>query len=240
MSIAEEQLTQMVRDFIESESASSEPVVPAHIDLNHHQPTYIDTLQEIIWRAMDIEVEILEKILMYVRNTGSLIEPKDVNKWVVLRLKIDGYEASLCKTSWVSFLGQTKGAYEFVDVMTSGKRVIIDMDFRSQFELARPSSSYKKLIETLPSIFVASEEKLENVVSLLCSAAKESLKESGLLIPPWRKPSYMLPKWFSENCKKFSLSPNSLTTMELGIMGKSDGKCTGTRYDLEELSYGQL
>ena len=124
--------------------------------------------------------------------------------------------------------------------MKSGTRVIVDMDFRSQFELARPTSNYKKLVETLPSIFVGTEEKLASVVSLLCTAAKESLKENGLHIPPWRKASYMLPKWFSENCKKFSISPNGITNMELGIMGKRGGKCTVTRYDLEELSYGQL
>ena len=112
------------------------------------------------------------------------------------------------------------GDYEFVDVMIgddqqhSGKgkatltRLIVDIDFRSHFELARPTQSYKKLVDTLPSIFVGTEERLGNVVSLLCSAAKQSLKENGLHIPPWRKANYMLPKWLSDNCKKISISPN--------------------------------
>ncbi|XP_062098952.1 uncharacterized protein LOC133804847 [Humulus lupulus] len=219
-SITEEQLIQMVRDFIESESSAPQISVSSsesHIDSDHHhQPSNIDTLEEMIWReTTDVEVEILEKILMYMRNMGSLIiEPKNLKKWVVLRLKMDGYEASLCKTTWVSFPGRAKGNYEFVDVITNGTRVIIDMEFRSQFELARPTQSYTKLIEALPSFFIGTEEKLGNVVTLLCSAAKESLKESGLHIPPWRKATYMLPKWFSENCKKVSFSPNSNSTIE--------------------------
>ncbi|XP_024030634.1 uncharacterized protein LOC112094301 [Morus notabilis] len=215
----EEQLIQMVRDFIESESAPQNPPEPFPLINNHRQPAYIDSLQEIIWRATDSEVEILEKILMYVTNLGSLREPINLKKWIVLRLKMDGHEASLCRTSWVSILGLAKGDYEFVDVMimrngengvssSEPTRLIIDMDFRSQFEVARPTTSYKRLVDSLPQIFVGSEEKLKNVVSLLCSAAKQSLKESGLHIPPWRKASYMLTKWFSENCKKVSISPN--------------------------------
>ncbi|XP_030485788.2 uncharacterized protein LOC115702485 [Cannabis sativa] len=217
-SITEEQLIQMVRDFIESESSSA-PQISA-ISSSEPQPSYDDTLEEMIWReTTDIEVEILEKILMYMRNIESLIiEPQNLKKWVVLWLKMDGYEASLCKTTWVFFNGGAKGHYEFLDVITNGTRVIIDLEFRSQFELARPTQRYKKLIEALPSFFIGTEEKLGNVVTLLCSAAKESLKESGLHIPPWRKDTYMHSKWFSENCKKISFSPNTTTTTTITTM----------------------
>ena len=57
--------------------------------------------------------------------------------------------------------------YEYVDVMMKDKshggeavRLIVDMDFRSQFELARPTSTYLELLSSLPSIFVGTEEKL--------------------------------------------------------------------------------
>lgn len=129
---------------------------------------------------------------------------------------------------------QYTGDYEYVDVMmrdkkqisTEGKptRLIVDVDFRSQFEVARPTPTYKELVDNLPLIFVGTEEKLGSVISLLCSAAKESLKEMGLHIPPWRKASYMQSKWLSKDCKKVSISPNN---MELGL-DNSDGKCTTT------------
>lgn len=86
-------------------------------------------------------------------------------------------------------------------------RLIVDMDFRSQFELARPTATYTELTNALPSIFVGTEEKLNRILSLLCSAAKQSLKDSGLHIPPWRKLSYMKSKWLPESCKKVSFPP---------------------------------
>ncbi|KAF5959699.1 hypothetical protein HYC85_000908 [Camellia sinensis] len=47
-------------------------------------------------------------------------------------------------------------------------RLIVDMDFRSQFELARPTSTYSKLTASLRSIFVGSEEKLMEIICLVC------------------------------------------------------------------------
>ncbi|KAH7525169.1 hypothetical protein FEM48_Zijuj06G0196400 [Ziziphus jujuba var. spinosa] len=216
-SLTEEELVQMVRDFIESESAPSPTSVSESLPLNH-PPTRI-TLQEMIWRATDCEIELLEKILMYVRNMESdLVDSSNLKKGLVMKLQMDGYEASLCKTSWASTLGRPKGDYEYIDVMVMEKkneedgkqtRVIVDVDFRSQFEVARPTPTYEEIVANLPSIFVGTEEKLESVISLLCSAAKESMKERGLHIPPWRKASYMQSKWLSKDCNKVSFSPNN-------------------------------
>ncbi|KAL7254643.1 hypothetical protein ACSBR1_008904 [Camellia fascicularis] len=78
-------------------------------------------------------------------------------------------------------------------------RLIVDMDFRSQFKLARPTSTYSELTTSLTSIFVGSEEKLIEIICLVCSAAKQCLRERGLHIPPWRKATYMQSKWLSHN-----------------------------------------
>ena len=80
-------------------------------------------------------------------------------------------------------------------------RLIVDLDFRSQFELARPTPFYQELTDTLPLFFVGSEDKLNKIISLLCSAAKQSLKERGLHVPPWRTSTYMQSKWLSKSCK---------------------------------------
>lgn len=100
-----------------------------------------------------------------------------------------------------------RGDYEYIDVMMKSSeseqlRVIVDTDFRSQFEVARPTEAYKELSSFLPCIFVGTEHRLHTIISLLCAAAKQSLKESGLHVPPWRKASYMQSKWLSQNCKK--------------------------------------
>ncbi|XP_048437149.1 uncharacterized protein LOC108867518 isoform X2 [Pyrus x bretschneideri] len=216
-SLTEEELMQMVRDFNESYSSDSSSAAPNSNPLSpNRQPKFL-TLQDLIWKAIDCEIEILEKILKYLRDTGAVVEPNSLkNKWVVMKLNEDGYEASLCKTSWVSSFRLPKGGYEYVDVMVREKnnnvkdggkvtRLIVDMDFRSQFEVARPTQNYKQLKDTLPTIFVGTEQKLDEIISLLCSAAKQSLRESGLHIPPWRQASYMQSKWLSKDCKKISI-----------------------------------
>ncbi|KAA8546527.1 hypothetical protein F0562_002734 [Nyssa sinensis] len=219
----EEKLIQMVRDFIESEP--SPPISPTSKPIQvHHKSTYLISLQEILERVTYAETQILQKILLYLKRVEATGETKNLKKWIVLRLKTDGYEASLCKTSWVTAFGrpsvfQFTGDYEYVDVMMKENRggeavrLIVDMDFRSQFELAKPTATYTELSNSLPSIFVGTEEKLNKIIFLLCAAAKQSLKERGLHIPPWRRASYMQSKWLSENCKKVSFSP----TREVGM-----------------------
>jgi len=101
------------------------------------------------------------------------------------------------------------GEYEYIEVVIEDEnniddapmRLIIDIDFKSQFELARPTQYYKELIDSLPLIFVGRENKLCKIISLLCSAAKQSLREKGLHVPPWRTTTYMQSKWLS-GCPK--------------------------------------
>ena len=82
-------------------------------------------------------------------------------------------------------------------------RLIVDIDFKSQFELARPTPTYKHLTDALPSIFVGTEEKLNKIISVICSAAKKSFREAGLHVPPWRTTTYMQSKWLSA-CHKIA------------------------------------
>ena len=57
---------------------------------------------------MEAEVEVLEKILMYTRDISG-DHTNHMKKWLVTKLKMDRYEASLCKTSWHSPFGLSKG-----------------------------------------------------------------------------------------------------------------------------------
>ncbi|KAM7507856.1 hypothetical protein LguiA_018309 [Lonicera macranthoides] len=222
-STEEEELMQMVIDFIESEPPISHTYSkPINLSRN---PIFL-SLQETLERGSVIESEVLERILMYLKDMEGFDDQilnnndnNNIKEWIVLRLKMDDYEASLCKSSWVSTfgrpftqvstLGHPSGDYEYIDVMMkdeSETRLIIDLDFRAQFELARPTQTYTELKNALPSIFVGSEGKLNEIIYLLCSAAKQSLQEKGLHIPPWRKANYMQSKWLSHNYKKISFS----------------------------------
>ncbi|KAK9230319.1 hypothetical protein WN944_023286 [Citrus x changshan-huyou] len=216
----EERLVQMVHDFIESSESSSSSSPSSSKCLlslqHHHQPSYFLTLQEILRSGnTEAEKEVLERVkkhlVMRSRRDGVLLKSSNgLKKWLVRKLKMDGFNASLCHTSWATSSGCPAGDYEYIDIMVEDEqteepiRLIVDIDFKSQFELARPTQAYKELTNILPSIFVGQEEKLNKIISLLCSAAKQSLKERGLHIPPWRTSTYMHSKWLSAGCQKCS------------------------------------
>ncbi|CAL5442429.1 unnamed protein product [Camellia sinensis] len=81
----------------------------------------------------------------------------------------------MCVLCCVHEVFEFTGDYEYIDVLmkdsTGGGdetvRLIVDMDFKSQFELARPISTYLELTASLPSIFVGSEEKLMEIICLV-------------------------------------------------------------------------
>lgn len=52
------------------------------------------------------ETEVLEKILLYLKDMGKT---KNIKEFIVLKLKMEGYEASLCKNSWISDFDRPSG-----------------------------------------------------------------------------------------------------------------------------------
>lgn len=93
------------------------------------------------------------------------------------------------------------GEYEYIDVIAEGERVIIDFDFRSEFEIARPTGGYKLILQSLPLIFVGRSDRLQQIVSIASEAANQSLKKKGMHVPPWRKVEYMRAKWLSSHTR---------------------------------------
>ncbi|KAH6835242.1 hypothetical protein C2S53_012406 [Perilla frutescens var. hirtella] len=254
MSISEdEKLSQMSKDFgstftdscffhIElgstiTDSCLFPPSQPLQVDDN---PTYF-SLQEIMEECPEAEAEIYGKILLYIKAMKSKEKLSTLKKWIVFRLKMDNYEAHLCQTSWSTPFGPPSGEYDFVEVIMREKdkgkkmRIIVDIDFRNQFELARPTPNYKEVTNALPLLFVGSEEKLEKLISLICSAAKQSLRERELHIPPWRKASYMHSKWLSTNCKRVSFSEENLSAFG-PINGNNISRCFQDFLQVQKMS----
>ncbi|KAL5982635.1 hypothetical protein ACLOJK_016710 [Asimina triloba] len=165
-------------------------------------------------RVTKAEMEVLEDVLKWLAEMGSERKGGRVKERLMMGLRSDGYDAFLCQFSGVASMRRLGGDYEYIDIVMMDAnghpiRLIVDTDFKSQFELARPTLSYTQIFNTLPSIFVGNEEKLINIVALLSSAAKQSLKESGLHIPPWRQASYMQSKWKVCNHKISGPAPTS-------------------------------
>lgn len=163
-------------------------------------------------------------------DTAKIIENSKVSKdesgrnVVVESLINRGYDASVCKSRWEKSPLYPAGEYEYVDVITGGERLIIDIDFRSEFEIARATKHYKAILQTLPYIFVGKPDRLQRIIHIVSDAAKQSLKKKGMHIPPWRKADYIKAKWLSPHTRGTRvLSLNSIDNNKPGEIDlKSD------------------
>ena len=99
------------------------------------------------------------------------------------------------------------GEYEYIDVIVHSERLLIDIDFRSEFEIARSTGTYKAILQSLPYIFVGKSDRLGQIVSIVSEAAKQSLKKKGMHFPPWRKAEYIRAKWLSAHTRASPETP---------------------------------
>ncbi|KAJ6824340.1 uncharacterized protein M6B38_382695 [Iris pallida] len=132
---------------------------------------------------------------------------------VVDRLRDAGYNSAVCKSKWRRSLDIPSGEHSYADVVAAAKsakrspvRVVIELNFREEFEMARASREYNGLVGRLPEVFVGKSERLRSVIRVMCSAAKRCMKENRMHIAPWRKHRYMESKWLSATCDRMSPS----------------------------------
>ncbi|KAG9133309.1 hypothetical protein Leryth_018629 [Lithospermum erythrorhizon] len=152
-------------------------------------------------------VSVLERNLL--ADTSRIVDQNKISKRkddAFLKIVIDGlsalgYNASICNSHWGKSSSCPAGEYKYVDVVTEGERLIIDIDFRSEFEIARPTKKYRTILQTLPAIFVGKGDRLQKIISIVTEAAKQSLKKKGMPFPPWRKAEYVKSKWLSSYCR---------------------------------------
>nr|ABK24829.1 unknown [Picea sitchensis] len=128
-----------------------------------------------------------------------------LQRTVMNHLRHAGYNAAICNSQFKYMAGgfPHKGNYEYMDVIlkitNSGRsiRLFIDLDFRAQFEIARPSEEYSALLGLVPKIYVGRGDRLQSIVKIMCEGVKNSLKRKGMHLPPWRKYKYMHFMWFA-------------------------------------------
>ncbi|CAL9128368.1 unnamed protein product [Musa textilis] len=113
-----------------------------------------------------------------------------------------GYNSALCKSKWTRSPDIPSGEHSYIDALMetkSGKkgsvRLVIELNFRAEFEMARGSQEYNRLVSCLPEVFVGKSEKLRGVLKIVCAAAKKCMKENKMHMAPWRKHKYMQSKW---------------------------------------------
>lgn len=133
---------------------------------------------------------------------------------VCRRLQNAGFNSAICKSKWRSSPEIPSGKHTFVDVVDCSNpkkgeiRVIIELNFRAEFEMACANEEYTKLIKRLPEIFVGKIERLLSLLKIVCAAAKKCMKEKKMHMGPWRKHRYMQAKWV-RTCERLTASNTS-------------------------------
>ncbi|KAJ7563578.1 hypothetical protein O6H91_03G115800 [Diphasiastrum complanatum] len=244
---SESDLAAMVHEFLENESyfeahdgSESDGGLPSPSKL-------CEDLQALTSALAPMEKRILALLRRIVRSIdeqrdfvcldeGSECKGSCVRQIVVKNFRRMGYNAAICKAKWHNTEIFIKGEYEYIDLLLDGDRVlekdrlVIDLDFKSQFEIARPTQHYLTALNLLPTMFVGSSEKLYQVLQIMSEAARCSLKQNSMYLPPWRTLDYMCAKWFSP-CERIIDNLRSGT-----LQGRAPfSSCSGTKQCLELL-----
>jgi uncharacterized protein (TIGR01615 family) len=116
-------------------------------------------------------------------------------------LREKGHDAAVCVTAWEAYDGTvTAGSHEFIDVVRKGSatwRYLVEIEFRAQFEIAKPTRQFSEILNSVPGVFVGGEIEMKRSVSILCDAAKRCFRSRDVSIPPWRRNRFMQNKWFA-------------------------------------------
>lgn len=74
-------------------------------------------------------------------------------------------------------------------------KFIVDATFVEQFEIAKPTDRYSRLLRCVPPVLVFPEDSICLLVQFLCVEMSSAFRAMGAVLPPWRKVDSMLSKW---------------------------------------------
>lgn len=160
---------------------------------------------------------------------------------LVKLLRVSGYDAAVCASRWQGTGKVPGGDHEYIDVINcngvgSNERLIIDIDFRSHFEIARPVDSYYRILNCLPVIYVGTLTRLKQFLPVMVEAARYSLKQNSMPLPPWRSLAYMQAKWHSPYQRQI----NPIEQNALGICSSDHKQCSGHLKRLQSALQSEL
>ncbi|CAN6283230.1 unnamed protein product [Urochloa humidicola] len=160
------------------------------------------------------------------RHRAAGARRRDLLRLVAASLRAAGRDAAVCVSRWDKSASHPSGEHAYIDVLLPAasdrgarERVLVDVDFRSAFEVARPTKAYRALLQRLPAVFVGKDDRLRLLVAAAADAARASLRKRGLHLPPWRKPEYMRAKWLSPYDREPPPAEEAAAAAEAGVEG---------------------
>ncbi|CAN6181487.1 unnamed protein product [Urochloa humidicola] len=205
-------------DFLPSSSAPA-AAPPASGDA-------LELLKGLVQCASTAERNLLADASRIAERCGGKGRKKaEVRRAVAEGLRALGYDAAVCVSRWDKAASHLAGEHEYIDAVVASPaagpggavaaavmiRLVVEVDFRSEFEVARPTKAYRAALQALPPLFVGTPDRLGRVVALVADAARQSLRKRGLHFPPWRKPEYMRAKWLAPHARSGAAVPENNT-----------------------------
>ncbi|KAK1319851.1 hypothetical protein QJS10_CPB04g01430 [Acorus calamus] len=170
----------------------------ASVDRRPSLPSPAVMLRDLLGGGGDrFRIRLVEKVEEAVDALSALRSNRSALQRAVMGvLREAGYNAGVCKTRWEASGNLTAGNHEFIDVIAGSRRYVVDLDFAGEFEIARPTAEYGRVMEAMPKgVVVVEAEGMRRAVRAVAEAARRSMKARGLSLPPWRKTRYAIAKW---------------------------------------------
>lgn len=169
---------------------------PEDTTMNYSENRLLDIMRP----GSGFEEDLAIQVKMMRNRIGSPETVQLSSEAVAARLRKEGYDARVVakKASEGDYLRTWSHSYVVVH-RGSGEEIIVEPNFAAQFQVARPTQKFKKIVDMIPLEFVGSMDRLLQVADFLATKALESLRASGLNVPPWRERDGMLSKWMSND-----------------------------------------
>lgn len=111
---------------------------------------------------------------------------------------------------------------------TSSSRVIIDVDFRSKFFIARSTPKYRHYMNCIPIVTVEPLSQLKCKLNEITAAMSTCFAESGIQSPPWRSRKQLLAMY--NRCARTPPVLDDKEKLSVAILqGAVEGTCPSLR-----------
>ncbi|KAI9085671.1 hypothetical protein K1719_032514 [Acacia pycnantha] len=206
---SEHDLAMMVSDFLENGSSGAESWCSSDSESGSSDFAQLaEKIQICKLPAVQYESDLLSVVhsLILIMNEANLQSINSspcygscIRFYLVNLLRLAGYDAGVCASKWQASGKVPGGDNEYIDVVDdnfgTSKRLIIDIDFQSHFEIAKAVDSYDRILNSLPVVYVGSFSRLKQFLGIMVDAARSSLKQNSMPLPPWRSLAYLQAKW---------------------------------------------
>ncbi|KAM1020013.1 hypothetical protein ACFX13_042063 [Malus domestica] len=248
---SEHDLALMVTDFLENGSVGAESWCSsdsdsALSDLGHLADKIPFFKRSVGQYESDLTSVVHSSILSISENDLNFDKSGQCNssclKFALVKLlRLSGYDAAVCAARWQGSGKVPGGDHEYIDVVNynnlgSSERLIIDLDFRSHFEIARAVQSYGRILNSLPVVYVGSLTRLKQYLQVMAEAARSSLKQNSMPLPPWRSLAYLQAKWQSPYQRQFNLEEQNVN----GSYNFDHKKCSAHLKMLQSLLQSEI